>query len=186
MSKAGCSEIELKFDHDATTGVISNLKLVQTPYNVENIEGNQLRLQAINITSLDEEMKIIEVHRVETSATVAETVIDKFTGPQEKKIHALLINHGAHGYGKFGVPELTLKALETGLHKIESSLDRKQIINMMYDNIKSGKLPASRVLKIILNNIEHETAVDVLQDTLGFVCNAIMANYLHQEVKEQR
>ena len=131
-------------------------------------------------------MKIIEVHRVETSATVAETVIDKFTGPQEKKIHALLINHGAHGYGKFGVPELTLKALETGLHKIESSLDRKQIINMMYDNIKSGKLPASRVLKIILNNIEHETAVDVLQDTLGFVCNAIMANYLHQEVKEQR
>ena len=57
---------------------------------------------------------------------------------------------------------------------------------MMYDNIKSGKLPASRVLKIVLNNIEHETAVDVLQDTLGFICNAILKNYLHSDVTDQR
>lgn len=130
------------------------------------IKGNQLRVQAINIASLDENMQVIEVHRVETSATQAETTVNHFTGPQQKRIHALLINHGAHGYAKFGIPELTLKALETGLHKIESSLDRKQIYNMMYDNIKSSKIPASRVLKIIMNNIEQETAVDVLQDTL--------------------
>ena len=56
----------------------------------------------------------------------------------------------------------------------------------MYDNIKSGKIPASRVLKIIINNIGHETAVDVLQDTLGFVTNAIIKNYLHIEVVEER
>ena len=101
-------------------------------------------------------------------------------------IHAFLINHGAHGYGKFGISELTLKALETGLHKIESSLDRKQVYNMMYDNIKSGKIPASRVIKIIMNNIEHETAVDVLQDTLGFITNATLKSYLHTEVVEER
>ena len=56
-------------------------------------------------------MKIIEVYRVETSSTEAETVVNKFTGPQEKRIHALLINHGAHGYGKFAMPEMTLNAL---------------------------------------------------------------------------
>ena len=56
---------------------------------------------------------------------------------------------------------MTLSALETGLHKIESSLDRKQILNMMYDLIKSGSLPASQVLRIILNYIEYETAIDV-------------------------
>ena len=73
-----------------------------------------------------------------------------------------MINHGCHGYGKFCIDEMTLNALETGLHKIESSLDRKQVYNMMYDLLKSQKLPASRVLKIILNNLGHETAVDVL------------------------
>ena len=56
---------------------------------------------------------------------------------------------------------MTLSALETGLHKIESSLDRKQILNMMYDLIKNGSLPASQVLRIILNYIEYETAIDV-------------------------
>ena len=101
-------------------------------------------------------------------------------------IHALLINYEAHGYGKFGIPEITLKALETGLHKIDSSLERKLLYNMMYDNIKSGKIPASRVLKIIMNNIEHETAVDVLQDTLGFITNATIKSFLHSEVVEQR
>jgi hypothetical protein len=70
-------------------------------------------------------MKVIDEVRVETSATSSETNIDRFEGPQDTKIHAFLINHGAHGYGKFGIDELTLKAYETGLHKIESSLDRK-------------------------------------------------------------
>ena len=186
LSKPGCAEINLNFDHDTESGVITNLKLVQKPYNAVNIEGNMLRIQAFNITALDEDMKIIEVHRVETSATEQETVIDKFTGPQAKKVHALLINHGAHGYGKFRIDEMTLQALETGLYKIESSLDRKQIMNMMYDNIKSGKIPASRVIKIIINNLEHETAVDVLQDTLGFICNATLKSFLHSEVVEER
>jgi len=68
------------------------MKLVQKPYNVANIQGNQLRVQAFNITSLDDDMKVIDVHRVETSATQSETVINKFCGPQAKNIRALLIN----------------------------------------------------------------------------------------------
>lgn len=67
-----------------------------------------LRVQAFNIASLDEEMKVIEVHRVETSAQQAETAISHFNGPKQRKIHALLINQGAHGYAKFGIPEMTL------------------------------------------------------------------------------
>lgn len=81
---------------------------------------------------------------------------------------------------------MTLKALEIGLHKIESSLDRKQVTNIMFDMIKSGKIPASRVLNIIKNNFEHETAVDVLQDTFRFVIPGILGRYLHTEVVEER
>lgn len=72
-----------------------------------------------------------------------------------------------------------MKAFETGLHKLVSSLDRKRIFNMMYDLTKSGQLPASRVLKIILNCIEHETAVDVLVDTFEVVLPALMNKFMH-------
>ena len=57
---------------------------------------------------------------------------------------------------------------------------------MMYDLLKSQKLPASRVLKIILNNLGRETAVDVLQDTFRFVVPSILSKFLHLEVHEER
>ena len=56
----------------------------------------------------------------------------------------------------------------------------------MYDLIKSGKIPASRVLKIILQNFEHESAVDVLQDVFRFVVPCILSKFLHNEVNEER
>ena len=97
-------------------------------------------MQALNITTLDENMQVIGVERVETSATQSEQVINVQNSslmPANKKVNAFLINHGCHGYGKFGIDEMTLRAFETGLHKIESSLDRKQVYNMMYDLLKS-------------------------------------------------
>jgi hypothetical protein len=54
--------------------------LVQTPYNLANTNGNRLRVQAFNIAALDENMKIIDQVRVETSATASETSFDKFLG----------------------------------------------------------------------------------------------------------
>ena len=57
---------------------------------------------------------------------------------------------------------------------------------MLFDNIKSGKIPASRVLKIIMNNIGHETAVDILTDTLGPITNEVIKSFLHSEVVEER
>jgi len=66
------------------------------------------------------------------------------------------------------------------LHKIESSRERKSLMNIMYDQVKSCKLPASRVIATILNNLEHETAVDVMQDTLRFIVPTILKAYLHE------
>lgn len=187
LTKAGCASIKIDYDRDAASGVISNLKLVQNPYNMENTPENRLRRQAINIASLDEQMQVIDVHRVETSDSVNEVPItDKFVGPQAKPIHAFLINYGCHGYGKFEIDPMTLTALESGMHKITSSLERKNLCNVMYDLIKSGSLPASRVLRIITNNLEHESAVDILQDSFRFIIPCILSKFLHEEVNEVR
>ena len=75
---------------------------------------------------------------------------------------AFLINHGAHGYGKFVYDEETLKTFQSKLGQISSSLDRKQAYLFMYDMIKSKRIAGSRVLAIILGNIEAEEAEDIL------------------------
>jgi hypothetical protein len=69
-----------------------------------------------------------------------------------EKPEALLINQGAHGYAKFVIDEMTLTSLEKEgqLSKIESSLERKQLYNVMYDMIKNGKIAGSRLLHIVL------------------------------------
>ena len=75
IESPGCAEIELKFDRDAESGDLSNVRLVQTPYNTLNTPQNRLRVQALNIASLDEDMKVIDVVRVETSDSTSETAI---------------------------------------------------------------------------------------------------------------
>jgi len=154
---------------------------------MEGTPENRLRRQAINVASLDEDMKVIEVKRVETSDSVSETSItDAFVGEQAKKVCAFLINYDCHGYGKFEIDDLTVSKLETDLHKIERSLERKSVMNILYDQVKSGKLPASRVIRILLNNLEHEPAVDVIQDAFRFVVPAMLSRFLHEEAQDAR
>ena len=187
LTKAGCSSLRLDYDRDEATGVLSNLKLIQTPHNMQNTPENRLRRQAINIASLDEHMKVIAVKRVETSDSQAETAItDAFVGQQAKKVCAFLINYECHGYAKFETDEMTMSKLENDWHKIENSRERKSIMNIMYDQVKSSKLPASRVLRVCINNLEHETAVDVIQDAFRFVVPSILSRFLHEEAQDVR
>jgi len=94
---------------------------------------------------------------------------------------AFLINHGAHGYGKFVYDEATLKTLHTNLHKMKDKLDRKQTYLIMYDMIKSRRIAGARVLDVILKNIALETAEDVLQDCLRRIVPTIIGKYLPME-----
>lgn len=49
---------------------------------------------------------------------------------------------------------------------------------MLYDMIKSGSVSGSRVMLIIANNLESETAEDILQEVLSSIVPAIVAKYL--------
>ena len=126
-------------------------------------------------------MHVISTIRVETSDSVSEVLIpDSFVNNQSRRIRAFLINYGCHGYGKFEIDPMSLTALETGLHKIKSSLDRKNLYNVMFDMIKSGSLPASQVLHIMLNNLQHESAVEILEDCLCNIIPCILTKYHHE------
>ena len=75
LQTPGCAEFKFNFDRDASTGAISNLVCHQRPYNQENTPENRLRVQAFNIASLDENMRVIDVARVVTSDSEAEVAI---------------------------------------------------------------------------------------------------------------
>jgi len=62
--------------------------------------------------------------------------VDTFTSEEHNEVeikelagldlpHAFLINHEAHGYGKFIIDPMSLKAFEHDLYKIEDKLTRK-------------------------------------------------------------
>jgi len=131
-------------------------------------------------------MEIIKTVMCQTSDTESAVSIPDFIGMDKPK--AFLINQGAHGYAKFVMDELTLDAFEQEglLSKISSSLERKQIYNIMFDMIKSQRVAASRVLHIILANVEHETAEDIMADNLRFVVPAITGKYLPYELCKEK
>ena len=131
-------------------------------------------------------MKIIEVKRIETSDENVQVNIENFEGQQFKKIHAFLINEGAHGYGKFVLPVFTLEAFFDSFHKIESSLNRKMLMNMMYDQIKSGKTEADRILIIIMRSLQYETSVDVMEIAYRKILKNILNRYIHKEIRKER
>jgi len=55
---------------------------------------------------------------------------------------------------------------------------------MLFDMIKSGHVAASRVIKIIKQNLIKETAEDVISDNLMFI-PVILSKYLPEDTYEQ-
>lgn len=104
-------------------GKIVKFDIKQEVYNSVNTPSNRLRFQKFKIAALNEAMEVISEATCTTSETEAITQVSEFIGSQQA--HCYLINHDAHGYAKFVIDEHSIKALETGLHKIKSSLDRK-------------------------------------------------------------
>ncbi len=63
--------------------------------------------------------------------------MDGFVGMD--KPHAFVINSGAHGYAKFIIDEMSLTAYEQEgtISKLDKSLERKQIYEILFDMIKN-------------------------------------------------
>jgi len=124
-------------------------------------------------------MEIINEATCSTSDSEAVTHVQDFIGTQQA--HCYLINHDAHGYAKFVIDERSINALETGLHKIKSSLDRKQIYSMLYDMTISGKVPCVRVLDIINKNTQDAETEDVIVEVYRGILPLIIKKFVPAE-----
>lgn len=123
-------------------------------------------------------MKIYKIATFCTDDKNAIVPVDEFIGEQAP--YAIMVNHNAQGYGKFIIDDKSIGVFEERLHEIDCNLTRKQVYTILFDMIKSGTVPASRVIKVIRNNILHETAEDVISDNLMYI-PVILARYLPEE-----
>lgn len=132
LKSAGCALIEL--DYAQVDGKLDSIKVKQTPYNIKNTPENRLRDQKFIVALLDKDMKIIKEVTVQTSDKEALTNV-----PELKDVevpHCFLMNLHAHGYAKFKYDEMSIRAFEQGLHKIENRLTRRQVYMTLFDMIK--------------------------------------------------
>ena len=78
--------------------------------------------------------------------------------------------------------ELTIKVLETDLHKIKSSLDRKQLYNILYDMTISGKIAGIRVLEIMKHNIQYLESEDIIMEVFRSSMPALLKKFVPPEI----
>ena len=56
------------------------------------------------------------------------------------------INYLNHGYGKFKIDDKSIKVYEDNLGKIDDSMSRKQIYNILYDMLREQEISGAQLL----------------------------------------
>lgn len=175
LKTAGCNEIWHEIEEQE--GKIAKFTVHQSVWREG--EGNRLRQQLYQVAFYDKDMKVQKVVDIVTKDDQETFEVAELIGTEAPA--AYHINYKNYGYGKFRIDDKSLKVFETSLGKIEDSLSRKQIFNIMYDMLKENYLSGAQVLNICKTQLVNETAVDVLTDVMRFVVPVIIARYLPLE-----
>jgi len=67
---------------------------------------------------------------------------------------------------------------EEKLGKIEDSMSRKQLYNIMFDMLKHHKISGAQLLDICTKQMQGESAQDVIADVLRFVIPSCIKSYI--------
>lgn len=150
LKSAGCSEIGLSVED--VDGKITSANVIQTLYGPH--EKNRLRTQKFQIALLDENMQVIEVVVAKTSSQDESTTVPDLIGKPLPT--AFLLNYGGYGFAKFKFDDRSLRAFEENLHKVKVLDARKNVYNMLHDNVKSMQVAGSQALAVIKKSLPHE------------------------------
>ena len=74
-----------------------------------------------------------------------------------------------------------MKAFEHDLYKIEDKLTRKQIFYTIFQMVRYNNIAGAPAMKIIIENLKHETAEDIVSLVLLSLMPIIISKYLPAE-----
>jgi hypothetical protein len=99
-------------------------------------------------------MQVIEVVVAKTSSQDESTTVPDLIGKPLPT--AFLLNYGGYGFAKFKFDDRSLRAFEENLHKVKVLDARKNVYNMLHDNVKSMQVAGSQALAVIKKSLPHE------------------------------
>ena len=110
-------------------------------------------------------MKITRVEEITTRDDVESFEIPSLVGVDAPSSYH--INYQNKGFAKFLIDKKSMAEFSQKLGRIEDSLSRKQLYNIMYDMLKTQDLSGAQLVSICQSQLVNEVEPDVIQDLLG-------------------
>lgn len=157
LETAGVNTLKAEIASDET-GIITGFTINQSA--IEEFPTLRKHRLAVGFYSLDEQNKLVRVHREELDVEGASTDVPVLIGMQRPDL--VLLNDDDLTYTKIRLDEQSLATATEHLKDFVESLPRTLVWSAAWDAVRDAESPASDYVQLLLNNIGHEVDSSVI------------------------
>ncbi|PRB72281.1 aminopeptidase N [Arthrobacter sp. MYb213] len=157
LETAGVNTLKAEIASD-DAGIITGFTINQSA--IEEFPTLRKHRLAVGFYSLDEQHKLVRVHREELDVEGASTEVPVLIGMQRPDL--VLLNDDDLTYTKIRLDEQSLATATEHLKDFVESLPRTLVWSAAWDAVRDAESPASDYVQLLLNNIGHEVDSSVI------------------------
>lgn len=157
LETAGVNTLKAEIASDET-GIITGFTINQSA--IEEFPTLRKHRLAVGFYSLDEQNKLVRVHREELDVEGASTDVPVLIGMQRPDL--VLLNDDDLTYTKIRLDKQSLATATEHLKDFVESLPRTLVWSAAWDAVRDAESPASDYVQLLLNNIGHEVDSSVI------------------------
>lgn len=157
LETAGVNTLKAEIASD-DAGIITGFTINQSA--IEEFPTLRKHRLAVGFYSLDEQHKLVRVHREELDVEGASTEVPVLIGMQRPDL--VLLNDDDLTYTKIRLDEQSLATATEHLKDFVESLPRTLVWSAAWDAVRDAESPASDYAQLLLNNIGHEVDSSVI------------------------
>ncbi|HAY43578.1 MAG TPA: aminopeptidase N, partial [Micrococcaceae bacterium] len=157
LETAGVNTLKAEIASD-DSGIITGFTINQSA--IEEFPTLRKHRLAVGFYSLDEQNKLVRVHREELDVEGASTDVPVLIGMQRPDL--VLLNDDDLTYTKIRLDEQSLATATEHLKDFVESLPRTLVWSAAWDAVRDAESPARDYVQLLLNNIGHEVDSSVI------------------------
>ncbi|MGO1727065.1 aminopeptidase N [Glutamicibacter ardleyensis] len=157
LETAGVNTLKAEIASDET-GIITGFTINQSA--IEEFPTLRKHRLAVGFYSLDEQNKLVRVHREELDVEGASTDVPVLIGMQRPDL--VLLNDDDLTYTKIRLDKQSLATATEHLKDFVESLPRTLVWSAAWDAVRDAESPARDYVQLLLNNIGHEVDSSVI------------------------
>ncbi|MGO2054050.1 MAG: aminopeptidase N [Glutamicibacter sp.] len=157
LETAGVNTLKADISTD-DSGCITGFTINQSA--IEQFPTLRKHRLAVGFYTLDEQGKLVRVHREELDVAGPATEVPTLVGMQRPDL--VLLNDDDLTYTKIRLDEISLATASEHLKDFTESLPRTLVWSAAWDAVRDAETPASAYVQLLLNNIGHEIDSSVI------------------------